>query len=66
MNQEVRTVRSECKTLGKKEETREFNYRTDQMNQKIEEVIEAIRKVDRRVAQIMAEKRRGEKTRAQA
>jgi phage shock protein A len=36
------------------------------MNQKIEEVIEAIRKVDRRVAQIMAEKRRGEKTRAQA
>ena len=62
MNQEVWTVRSECKTLGKKEETREFTYRPDQTNQKIEEVIEAIRKVDRRVAQIMADKRRGEKT----
>jgi hypothetical protein len=50
MNQEVWTVRSECKTLGKKEETREFTYRPDQTNQKIEEVIEAIRKVDRSVA----------------
>jgi hypothetical protein len=50
MNQEVWTVRSECKTLGKKQETREFTYRPDQTNQKIEEVIEAIRKVDRRAA----------------